>query len=108
MDKYVKGNLDLWNEITPIHADSPFYDVEGFIKGRNTLKSIEREELGDVSGKPLLHLQCHFGMDTMSWARLGAQVTGIDFSPKAIELARTLSKETGVKANFICSDIYVY
>ena len=106
MDKYTKGNLDLWNELTPIHARSEFYDVEGFKKGRNTLKSIELEELGNVKGKSMLHLQCHFGMDTMSWARLEAKVTGVDFSDKAITLARTLRKETGIKANFICSDIY--
>jgi len=106
MDKYTKGNLELWNELTPIHARSEFYDVEGFKEGRNTLKSIELEEVGYVSGKSLLHLQCHFGMDTMSWARLGAKVTGIDFSDKAITLARSLSKETGIKADFICSDIY--
>ena len=106
MDKYTKGNLELWNELTPIHDGSEFYDVDGFKNGRNTLTSIELEEVGDVSGKSLLHLQCHFGMDTMSWARLGAKVTGVDFSDKAIALARSLSKETGIKANFICSDIY--
>jgi len=106
MDKYIKGNLDLWNELTPIHARSAFYDVEGFKKGRCTLKSIELEELGDVSGKSLLHLQCHFGLDTLSWARLGAKVTGVDFSDESITLARSLSKELGIKANFICSDIY--
>lgn len=105
MDKYTKGNLEHWNEVTPLHDSSEFYDVEGFKKGRNTLKSIELEEVGDVSGKSVLHLQCHFGLDTLSWARLGAKVTGVDFSDKAIALARSLSKETGIKANFICSDI---
>ncbi len=106
MDKYIKGNLEHWNELTPIHARSEFYDIEGFKKGRNTLESIELEEVGDVSGKSLLHLQCHFGMDALSWARLGAKVTGVDFSDEAISLARSLSKETGIKADFICSDIY--
>ena len=66
MDEYTKGNQELWNELTPIHARSEFYDVEGFKKGRCTLESIELEELGDVSGKSLLHLQCHFGLDTLS------------------------------------------
>jgi SAM-dependent methyltransferase len=106
MEEYLKNNLDLWNELTPIHARSIFYDVEGFRKGRCTLDSIELEEVGDVMGKSLLHLQCHFGMDTLSWARLGAKATGVDFSDKAITLARNLSKETGVKADFICTDIY--
>ena len=85
---------------------SEFYDVVGFKQGRCTLKSIELEELGDVSGKSLLHLQCHFGMDTLSWARLGANVTGVDFSDEAIAQARSLSEETGIKADFICSNIY--
>ena len=62
--------------------------------------------MGDVSGKSLLHLQCHFGLDTLSWARLGAKVTGVDFSDRAIASARSLSKETGIKADSICSNIY--
>jgi SAM-dependent methyltransferase len=107
MDKYLKNNKDLWNELTPIHEKSEFYDVEGFKNGRSSmLYPIELEEMGDISGKSLLHLQCHFGMDTLFWGRLGAKVTGIDFSDEAIKLAKSLSKETGVKAEFICSDIY--
>ncbi|MGB8656941.1 MAG: class I SAM-dependent methyltransferase [Candidatus Zixiibacteriota bacterium] len=105
MDKYLKTNLDLWNEWTPIHEKSEFYDVEGFKAGRCTLHSTELKELGDVSGKSLLHLQCHFGMDTMSWARLGAKVTGVDFSDRAIALAKSLSQELSIEANFICSNI---
>lgn len=107
MDEYRKANRDLWNEITPIHARSEFYDVDGFKNGRSSmLYPIELEEVGDVSGKSLLHLQCHFGMDTLSWARLGAKVTGVDFSDKAIELGRSLGKELEIEADFICSDIY--
>lgn len=106
MDRYLKNNRELWNETTRIHARSEFYDVEGFKKGKCTLKSIELEEVGDVTRKSLLHLQCHFGMDTLSWARLGARVTGVDFSDKAIALARSLSKELGIEADFICSNIY--
>ncbi len=106
MDNYLQNNKALWNEITPIHARSEFYDVEGFKKGKYTLHSIELEEVGDVTGKSLLHLQCHFGLDTLSWGRLGAKVTGVDFSEEAINLARSLSEETGIKADFICSDIY--
>jgi SAM-dependent methyltransferase len=106
MEEYLKNNLDLWNELTPIHARSAFYDVEGFKQGKCTLDSIELGEVGDVTGKSLLHLQCHFGMDTLSWARFGAEATGVDFSDKAITLARSLSNETGIRTDFICSDIY--
>ena len=79
MQDYMNGNRELWNELTPIHARSDFYDIESFKRGRNALMSIEREELGDVSGKSLLHLQCHFGMDTLSWARLRRQRHGRRF-----------------------------
>lgn len=106
MDKYLKNNEDLWNELTPIHERSEFYDVEGFKKSKCTLHSIELEEIGDVTGKSLLHLQCHFGLDTLSWGRRGAKVTGIDFSEEAIALAHRLSEETSIEADFICSDIY--
>lgn len=106
MDDYTTMNLELWNELTSIHTESEFYDVERFRNGRNTLKSIEMEELGDVAGKTLLHLQCHFGLDTLSWARLGAEVTGVDFSDKAVGYARDLAAGTGIKAEFILSDIY--
>jgi SAM-dependent methyltransferase len=105
-DKYLKSNRDLWNEMTEITFKSQSYDVPGFKAGRNTLKPIEREELGDVSGKSLLHLQCHFGLDTMSFARLGAEVTGVDFSEEAIGHAKALAAELGIPARFICSDIY--
>jgi len=106
MDNYMQKNQKLWDELTPIHVRSDFYDVKGFKAGKCTLKSIELEELGDVTGKSILHLQCHFGLDTLSWARLGADVTGVDFSKEAITLARSLSSETGIKAEFINSNIY--
>jgi SAM-dependent methyltransferase len=102
----MKTNLDLWTEWTPIHEKSKSYNLDGFKSGKSSLKSTELEELGDVSGKSLLHLQCHLGMDTMSWAKLGAKVTGVDFSDKAISLAKSLSKELGIEANFLCSNIY--
>jgi SAM-dependent methyltransferase len=107
MEEYLKNNKDLWNEITPIHARSEFYDLEGFKAGKSSLICpIELEEMGDVSGKSLLHLQCHFGMDTLFWARRGAKVTGVDFSDKSIDLARSLSRELGIEADFICCNIY--
>jgi SAM-dependent methyltransferase len=82
------------------------YDVAGFKAGKCTLDRIELEEVGDVAGRKLLHLQCHFGQDSMSWARLGARVTGVDFSPKAIDLARSLAGELALDARFICADVY--
>ena len=106
MDEFIKANRDLWEARVDIHKNSKFYDVEGFLKGKQTLHSIELEEIGDVSGKSLLHLMCHFGMDTLSWARLGANALGVDFSEKAINLARNLSKQIGVNARFIASNIY--
>ena len=108
MDEYLRSNRTLWNNWAAIHfqSKSSIYDVAGFRAGKLSLGPIELEELGDVAGKSLLHLQCHFGMDTLSWARLGAQVTGVDFSERAIELASSLSRELGIPARFVCSDIY--
>ncbi len=106
MDAYREANRAHWNEVTAIHAASDLYDVESFKAGTNRLHAIERTELGDVTGKSLLHLQCHFGLDTMSWARLGATVTGIDFSEAAIERARALSKELSIPARFILTEFY--
>ncbi|MFX1371849.1 MAG: class I SAM-dependent methyltransferase [Promethearchaeota archaeon] len=105
-DKFFKKNLKRWNELVEINAKSKFYDLEGFKSGKISLLSIELKELGDVKGKSLLHLQCHFGMDTLSWARLGAEVTGIDFSDKAINLAKNLSKELKIPGRFILSNLY--
>lgn len=106
LDERIKLNMEWWNEAAPIHAASRYYDVRGFKSGRLTLNSIERAALGEVSGKSLLHLQCHFGMDTMSWARLGARATGVDFSENAIDIARGLNDETGLGVRFIQSDVY--
>lgn len=106
MSEFERADQANWNRLAPLHAASAYYDVPGFKAGRNSLLPIEREEMGDVTGKSLLHLQCHFGMDTLSWARLGAQVTGVDYAERAIELARELSREVGQDARFICSSIY--
>lgn len=105
-DKYLKVNKTLWNAKTTIHVKSDFYDVEAFKKGKSSLNPAELEALGDVKNKSILHLQCHFGLDSLSWARLGANVTGIDLSDKAIEEARLLNDELGLNVKFICSDIY--
>lgn len=106
MDEYLQANQEHWDRWTREHEVSPFYDLAGFKAGKDRLRSIELNELGDVSGKTLLHLQCHFGMDTLAWARRGASVTGVDLSIKSITLARSLSQELNIPARFICSDIY--
>lgn len=105
-NKYLEVNKSLWNGKTELHVNSDFYDVEGFKKGKSSLNHLELDSLGDVSGKSLLHLQCHFGLDSLSWSRLGAKVTGIDLSDKAIDTARGLNDELGLDAKFICSDLY--
>jgi SAM-dependent methyltransferase len=91
-----------------VHAASEFYDLAGFRAGGSTLRAIDLEEVGDVTGKRLLHLQCHMGQDTLSWARRGAQVTGLDFSAPAIRTARALAEDTGLadRARFVVSDVY--
>ena len=92
MDEYRQSNRKMWDELTEINARSKFYDLDGFQSRQIVLNPLELEELGPyVAGKRLLHLQCHFGMDTLSWARLGAEVTGVDFSPHAIELATAIA-----------------
>lgn len=106
MDAYREANRDLWNTWTRINLRSSFYDVEAFAAGRGRdLDPIARAGPGDVRGKALLHLQCHFGMDTIRWARLGATVTGVDFSEEAVDAARALAARMGVPATFIHRDV---
>jgi SAM-dependent methyltransferase len=96
-----------WDARVPIHAASRFYDIQGFVGGRATLRDFELAEVGDVSGRTLLHLQCHIGPDTLSWARLGATVTGLDFSGPALETARSIAAQIGATdARFVESDVY--
>lgn len=103
---YLNINQSTWNDKVATHVASEFYDMDGFLKGKSTLNEIELALLGDVSGKKILHLQCHFGQDTLSLARLGAKVTGIDLSNKAIEKANELASILNLEAQFICSDVY--
>mgnify|MGYP000639522221 FL=1 len=103
---YIAINQKAWNKRTKVHVESKFYDVQGFIDGKSSLNAIELEQLGEVKGKSLLHLQCHFGLDTLSWALLGAEVTGVDLSQEAISQAQELAKTANLPARFICSDIY--
>jgi len=103
---YIKINKQTWNNKTDIHIASEFYDVEGFLKGKSTLNNIELQLLGDVSGKKILHLQCHFGQDTISFARMGAQATGVDLSDKAIERAKEFAEKLQLDVTFVCCDLY--
>lgn len=107
MDPYCEANRGLWDAWTRINLRSEMYDVEAFAAGRGRdLDPIARAGPGDVRGKTLLHLQCHFGMDTIRWARHGATVTGIDFSEEAITAARALAAQMAVPATFVQSDLY--
>jgi SAM-dependent methyltransferase len=107
MDEYRESNRALWNAWTRINVASEFYDVEAFVAGRGRdLDPITRAGPGDVLGKSLLHLQCHFGMDTIRWARHGASVTGVDFSEEAVAFARGLAARMRVPATFVQSDVY--
>lgn len=105
-NEYFAANKAHWNQRTLVHKDSGFYNRAGFLKGEGVLTPIERGELTNVSGKKMLHLQCHFGMDSLDWARQGAIVTGVDISDEAIKEAQQLNKELGLDARFICCNIY--
>lgn len=103
---YRETNRALWDEWTGLHEGSDFYDVAGFKAGKDSLRPIEVAELGDVAGKRLLHLMCHFGLDTLSWARRGAIATGTDISARSIALAQRLAEELGIPASFVRADVY--
>jgi 2-polyprenyl-3-methyl-5-hydroxy-6-metoxy-1,4-benzoquinol methylase len=103
---FFEANKSLWNEKTKFHEDSDFYDMPSFLDGKNSLQTIELEALGDIRGKKILHLQCHFGQDSLSMARMGAEVTAIDFSSEAIQLAKKLNKQLGLSVNFIEGNVY--
>ncbi len=103
---YIQKNKAAWNDKTDHHFNSAFYDVDSFVKGKNSLNKIELDLLDDVTGKTILHLQCHFGMDSISLSRMGAIVTGVDLSDKAIEKAKELALKTNTNAEFICCDLY--
>lgn len=108
MRDFIEDNRKHWEELAELHPETDYYDVEGFLDGGSTLDPIEPEELGSVENRSLLHLQCHFGLDTLSWARRGADVTGVDISTKAVETARQLADKAGLesRARFVQSDVY--
>ena len=105
-NNHIETNRNSWNNLIDIHLNSDFYDVEGFLQGTTSLNSIELELLGNLEGKRILHLQCHFGQDSIALSRLGAKVTGVDLSDKAIESARQLASDAQEDVTFICCDIY--
>ncbi|WP_205323609.1 bifunctional 2-polyprenyl-6-hydroxyphenol methylase/3-demethylubiquinol 3-O-methyltransferase UbiG [Glycomyces sp. YM15] len=105
---WIAANRAMWDERVPLHAASALYDQAGFRAGRDEIRDFEAAEVGDVAGKRLLHLQCHMGQDTLSWARRGAKVVGLDFSEPAVEVARSLAVDIGLadRAAFVVSDVY--
>ena len=105
-EDYLKINKDSWNKKVSYHLKSDFYKHEEFLKGESSLNKIELDLLPILEGKKILHLQCHFGQDSLSLARLGADVTGVDISDKAIDEARRSNEQLGLNAQFICCDIY--
>ena len=90
MTDFIDANLRNWNERAGLHAtdETGRYRIDDLVAGKSVLHRIEAEEIGDVSGRRIVHLQCHIGLDTISLAHLGARVTGLDFSPRALEAAR--------------------
>lgn len=103
---YLAINKQSWNNRTDAHLKSAFYDLDGFLKGKSSLNDIELNLLGNIEGKSILHLQCHFGQDTISLSQLGAEVTGVDLSDKAIESAKSIASQMNSTAKFICCNIY--
>lgn len=105
-EDWIGMNRVHWDERVPIHVAGDFYDVERFVRGGSTLRQFELDEIGDVGGCTLVHPQCHFGLDTLSWARRGARVTGLDFSAPAIAAARDIAHRSGLEGEFVHANVY--
>jgi 2-polyprenyl-3-methyl-5-hydroxy-6-metoxy-1,4-benzoquinol methylase len=103
--EYFKANKATWNDKVKVNVESDMYAINAFKKGKTSLMSYELNALGDVNEKSLLHLQCHFGQDTLSWSRLGAKCIGIDLSDEAIKLAQQLNEELDLDAEFVCCNV---
>jgi SAM-dependent methyltransferase len=106
VERYTDLNLALWESRLEHHLRSDFYALEDFKCGATSLNEIELALMGDLRGREVVHLQCHFGQDTLSLSRMGAHATGIDFSPKAIDTARSLARELSLDAQFVCADVH--
>jgi 2-polyprenyl-3-methyl-5-hydroxy-6-metoxy-1,4-benzoquinol methylase len=107
--RWIAANRAWWDERADSHAASKFYDLKSYRRGRDDLRPFEADELGvDPDGLDLLHLQCHIGTDTLSWAQRGARVVGLDFSAPAVDTARSLAHDLGLQdqAEFVVSDVY--
>ncbi|OZV69167.1 class I SAM-dependent methyltransferase [Winogradskyella aurantia] len=102
---YFKVNKETWNKKVPLHAQSEMYALEAFMSGKSSLMPYELKAIGPVNGMSLLHLQCHFGQDTLSWSRMGAKAVGIDFSEEGIKLAKQLNNTLGLDAQFVCCNV---
>ncbi|WP_111682046.1 class I SAM-dependent methyltransferase [Winogradskyella tangerina] len=102
---YFKVNKATWNEKVKVHSQSGMYNMDAFLAGETTLMPYELKALRDVSGKSLLHLQCHFGQDTLSWSRMGAKCVGVDLSDEGIKLAKKLNTELDLDAEFVCCNV---
>jgi SAM-dependent methyltransferase len=108
MDPRVAANRDNWNDRVAVHVRSRFYDVDGWLREAPGPRPWELDALGDVGGLSVVHLQCHFGLDALQLARAGATVTGLDFSPAAVDAARDLAERCGLsdRATFVCADVF--
>lgn len=106
MEDYLEVTKKLWNDKVEVNAASDFYTVDAFIAGETVFNSIELELLGNIEGKSIFHLQCHFGQDSIELSRMGAIVTGVDLSDKAIDKARWLAEKCGTDTKLVCADIY--
>jgi SAM-dependent methyltransferase len=108
VEEAIAANRAWWDATVPLHVASDFYDVDGWLRDGRGPRDREAAVLGDVSGLDLVHLQCHFGKDTLSWARAGARVTGLDISAPAVEAARALAERAGLadRADFVCAPVY--
>jgi SAM-dependent methyltransferase len=109
LDEYRRANRANWDSRVDTHYGSDDYGIDRFVSDPTHISGVVRydsEKLGDISGRRLIHLQCHIGTDTISWARLGATVTGVDLSEKSIEAARRLSQDSATPARFVVSELY--
>lgn len=104
-ENYFNTNKETWNKKVAIHAESEMYNMENFKSGKSSLMPYELKALGNVNGKSLLHLQCHFGQDTLSWQRMGAECVGVDLSDEGIKLAKKLNNELQLDAEFVCCNV---
>lgn len=106
LSNYYEANRRLWDKLATVHVKSDFYDQSAFLAGKSSLKDIELNELGEVQGKSMLHLQCHFGQDSISWAKRGARVVAVDFSEGAISIAKDINEKLKTDVEFICCNVY--